>query len=340
MPRFKFAHARQARTQLVRVICLAALFAVGAGQAGGRSDRVNLFPNLHAGQILIYEVGYQSEKQTKTQSSVSFAEPPPSANVEAHALLRLEVLGVQAQGDRASIHARARFVSRNSAAQAKIPNADPPRDPAPQENSADPSIEFTIFPDGRIDQVKGLDALLPEQQQAWQEWVSRFAVAAVFPENGVKVAQKWKTEETEKSPSPISELSWIRESTYVRNEPCRPAQTTAQGEVVESGEQPADTCAVILTTAALKQHSSPKDATPEDFKLHQLRTMGTAHGANKTITYISLKTRLVVRATEEADQSMHVTIAKADGSNQVHYDVRARSHSEVLLVADAPQHHP
>jgi hypothetical protein len=324
----------------MRIIWCAMLLAICARPAGSRSDRVNLFPNLHAGQTLSYEVSYQSEKHTKTQSSVFLAEPPPNANVEAHALLRLEVLRVQAQGERNVIHARARFAPLDLGVKAKIPSGDPLTRPASQQNPEDPSIDFTIFPDGRVDQVKGLDVLLPEQQQAWQEWVSRFAAAAVFPENGVKIAQKWKTEEPEKSPSPIRELSWIRESTYVRNEPCRTAEATAQGGVAEPDRQIPDTCAVILTMAALKQRSSPKDTTPEDFKLHQLRTMGTARGTNKTITYISLKTRLVVRATEEAGQSMDVTIAKVDGSNRVHYDVSAKSYSEILLVTETPQRRP
>jgi hypothetical protein len=308
--------------------------------AGGHSDRVNLFPGLRTGQTIRYEISYQSEKQTKTQSSVFLVEAPPSASVEVHASLRLEVLGVQAQGERAIIHVRTRFASLDSGAKAQVSNSEASPGQTSQGGPDEISIECTIFPDGRVDQVKGLDALPPEQQQAWQEWVSRFAVAAVFPQDGVKLAQKWKTEETEKSPSPISQLSWIRESTYVRNEPCRAAQMSAQGELVEADQQPADTCAVILTTATLKQHSSAKDATPEDFKLHQLRTLGTARGTNKSITYISLKTRLVVRATEEADQSMAVTIAKADGSNRVHYDVDAKSRSEILLVADTPLNRP
>jgi hypothetical protein len=324
----------------VRIIWFAILFGVFASPAGSHSDRVNLFPKLRPGQTLSYEVSYQSEKQTKTQSSVFLVEPPPNANVDAHALLRLEVLDVQAQGERATTRARARFASLDSDAKVKISNSGPAHDPTSQENPDDPSIEFTIFPDGRVDQLKGLEALLPEQQQAWQEWVSRFAAAAAFPENGVKIAQKWKTEEPEKSSSPIRELIWIRESTYVRNEPCPSAEATASAGAAHPDRQGPETCAVILTVAALKQRSSPKDATPEDFKLHQLRTMGTARGSNKTITYISLKTRLVVRATEEAGQSMEVTIAKADGSNRVHYDVSAKSRSEILLVPEIPVRHP
>src|SRR5205085_12575909 len=114
----------------------------------------------------------------------------------------------------------------------------------------------------------------PEQQQAWQEWASRFALAAAFPISGLKLAQKWKSNEAEKSPAPIAGLRWLRESIYVRDEPCRAVQMTIQGDLADSGSE-SEICAVILTTAALKQDSSPKNATPEDFKLHELRTTGT-----------------------------------------------------------------
>ena len=109
---------------------------------------------------------------------------------------------------------------------------------------------------------------------------------------------------------------------------------------VSASSGPPDTCAVLLTTATLKQKSSSKDATPEDFKLHELRTMGTAKGAGEIITYISLKSGLVVRATEETSQFMDVVVAKADGSNRVHYNVDAKSHSEVLLVTETLLNQP
>jgi hypothetical protein len=54
------------------------------------------------------------------------------------------------------------------------------------------------------------------------------------------------------------------------------------------------------------------------------------------IAYLSLKTGLVVRATEEASQSMDVVIARIDGTNRVHFNVDAKSNSEMLLVADTP----
>jgi hypothetical protein len=42
-----------------------------------------------------------------------------------------------------------------------------------------------------------------------------------------------------------------------------------------------------------------------------------------------------VRVKEDAKQFMDVVIAKTDGSNQVHYNVDAARHTEILLLADA-----
>ncbi len=68
--------------------------------------------------------------------------------------------------------------------------------------------------------------------------------------------------------------------------------------------------------------------------------MGTAQGKNQIISYFSLKTGLVVRSTEDANQSMNLTVSKTDGSNQVHYGIEAESHARVLLLANAPAAHP
>jgi hypothetical protein len=105
-------------------------------------------------------------------------------------------------------------------------------------------------------------------------------------------------------------------------------------------DQAQETCAVILTTATIKQKSNQKDATPEDYRLHDLRNMGIAKGTNEIITYISLKTGLVVRATEDASQSLNAIVAKSDASNRVHYMIDAQSHTQILLLAEAPANHP
>src|SRR5260370_14469226 len=199
-----------------------------------RLARVNRFPRLQAGQTLAYQISYHSDKHVKTESRVIVAAPDDSAKIDVNALLRLEVLAVQAQGDRAVIHARTQFEVLNSDSHFKVPNIEPPAGQVQRQDPDAKFIEFTIHPDGRLDQLTGLDALFPEQQQAWQEWASRFLLAAAWRRPGAAHAQKWNSEETEKSSSPIAGLRSIRESTYVPDEPCRPVQLTLPEVVAPS----------------------------------------------------------------------------------------------------------
>lgn len=311
-----------------------------ASSAPSRDERASLFPKLHAGQTLTYLIRYRSSKNVKTESNVALALAPTASETDAHGLLRIEVLHLQPAGDRFAIHARSQFLNDDF----RVPAAKPADErskfeAAPLSPKGDP-IEFTISPEGLAEKIIGLDGLSPEQQQIWQEWLARFAVAWAIPSSRAKIGDKWKTEQPEPASSPIAALSWTRDSSYVRNEPCSPAQLSRTGEATFS-TGPMGDCAVLLTIATLVQKSSPKDATPEDFKLHQLKTMGTAKGSNELITYISLTTGLVVRATEDATQQMDVVVAKADGSNGVHYNVNAQSNLEVLLLteAQAPAQH-
>ena len=98
---------------------------------------------------------------------------------------------------------------------------------------------------------------------------------------------------------------------------------------------PEELCASFLSSSALRQKSSPKDTTPEDYRLRELKTSGTASGTNQAVVYLALKTGMLMRATEDVQQTMDVTIAKADGSNQVQYKIDVISHFETVIV---PQH--
>jgi hypothetical protein len=313
------------------------LLALTAGASGEK--RTGLLPRLRPGQKITYLIRFRIDKTVKTESNVTTPMAPTAAQTDAHGLFQMDVLDVQPASGKAAIHARGYFLKQDSDVLMNKPVNNDPRAAQTRDDPAEKTIEFTISADGIVRQLTGLDALSPEHQQAWQEWVARFAVAWTLPADGAKIGDKWKSEQPEQSPSPIASLNWERESQYVKNEPCRASQLSNTGEI-SSAAGATDTCAVLLTTATLKQNSSPKDATPEDFKLHDLKTTGTAQGTNETFTYISLQTGLVVRATEEATQRMDVTVAKADGSNRVHYKVDAKSHAEVLLVTNAPPNRP
>jgi hypothetical protein len=307
--------------------------------AGSRTERVILLPKLHAGQTITYEMRFRLDKNIRTQSAVVSPLGPSGEQINVSGLLRVNVIEVHDAGGRAVIHAQTQFETPNSDTALTVPQVEPSPGGAQRSDPRGKIVEFTIAGDGQVGDVKGLDALISEQQQAWREWVSLFEMAAVFPEKGVKRGEKWESDEAEKSAAPIGGLVWLKRSSYVRDEPCPAAQLTMEGRTNEA-DRSRETCAVILTTAELKQESSRKNATPEDFKLHELQTRGTARGTNQVIAYISLKTGLVMRATEEASQSMDVVVAKTDGTNRVHFNVDAKSNSEVLLVAEMPLIHP
>jgi hypothetical protein len=317
----------------------AALFVLASATLCAGDKRVQLLPKLQPGQTITYLIRFQSDKTVKTESRVVAPMAPNDAEIDAHGLLRVEIIDVQETGSKAAIHARGQFLPPDSGVWLKGLGEKKTDSDKQRVDTNGKSIEFTISPDGSVNDVNGLDTLFPNQQQAWQQWVARFAFAWTLPTNGMKPGEKWKSEQPEQAGAPIAGLHWERESTYVRDEPCQASQFSITGDVISSSGPP-DTCAVLLTTAKLKQKSSSKDATPEDFKLHELRTLGTAKGASETITYISLKTSLVVRATEETTQLMDVVVAKADGSNRVHYNVDAKSHAEVLLVKETPLSQP
>lgn len=313
------------------------LFATATLCAGDR--RVHLIPRLQPGQTITYLIRFQSDKTVKTESKVVASMAPNAAQIDARGLLRVEILDVQQTATRPAIHARGQFLTLDTGVWIKGQRDKKPNWDKQRVDPEGKNIEFTISPDGSVGSIKGLDSLFPEQQQAWQQWVARFALAWTLPPNGMKSGEKWKSEQAEQLSTPIAGLQWARDSMYVRDEPCHASQLSLMGDVSPSSG-PSDMCAVLLTTAKLKQNSSSKDATPDDFKLHELRTMGTAKGKGEVITYISLKSGMVVRATEETTQFMDVVVAKADGSNHVHYNVDAKSHAEVLLVTETPLNQP
>lgn len=312
---------------------------VSVAIAAAADQRVDLLPKLQSGQTITYLIRFQSDKKIKTESRVASPMAPNAAQVDARGLLRVEILDMQLSGGKPAIRAKAHFLALDSGVWLKKPGDKKPDWDKQRMDPEGKSIEFTISPDGSVGKITGLESLSPEQQRAWQEWASRFTVAWALSAQGTRIGDKWKSEQAELTASPIAALSWARDSQYVRNEPCRASQLSLTGEF-SPASGPADKCAVLLTTARLQQKSSPKDATPEDFKLHELKTMGTAKGANEIITYISLTSGLVLRATEEAHQQMDVVVATADGSNRVHYNVDATSHSEVLLITETPLTQP
>lgn len=329
-----------------RILCAAtlSLCAVAlAEEAGwpareGPPKRVDLFPRLRAGEVFRYKIVSRAVTSANAQSVIVDPTAQGRSDVTVEALLRMEVLSVQPQGTRATIRLRTTWEQLGSSTQAGVPAPAEGANEMQRGSLEGKSIEFTLRPDGKVSDVSGLDSFLPEQQKAWRDWASQVSLASAYPDKGVQRGQKWKNMEAAEEPAAVKGLIWRRESAYVRDEPCRAMQLTLQGPAEGNGEP--ETCAVLLTTARLEQKSSPKDATPEEYRRHDLRTSGRVQGTSETISYVSLTSGLVVRITETGQQSLDITIAKADGSNKVHYKAEAKSRSQYLLVLESPLTRP
>ncbi len=296
--------AGRGRSAAWRVASCVTLLAGWIGAAGG-DQRVVLLPRLQVGQAINYEVHGRVQRHVKTESRVSTMLHPGDVQRDVAMPLTFTASEIQLENGRPVVSAHVEFAARA-------------REPGEKTAPANASVKFLMARDGSLAKAEGLDDVAPERQLAWEFWISRFGFGWTLPKEGAKPGDKWKTEAPERSPSPIANLVWDTETTYVGNDKC---PLTAS-----------ETCASFLTRATLKQKSSAKDATPEDYRLHELRTSGTVKGTDEIVTYISLTSGLVVRATEETQQSMGVTIAKADGTNGVRYTIDASSRFETLLV--------
>jgi hypothetical protein len=299
--------SRQRRNAPCSAVCLAVFGILLLGVAAKCDDRIQLFPRLHGGETLHYESHARLNRYVKTKSNVATMFEPTPVQADFSMNLQLSVHDFHEMDHRPMMAAETQLFPEESSA------------PSAGNSPANPKkIDFTIGGDGNLSHSEGLDDLEPQQRMAWQFWFAQFAFGWTLPTSGAKPGEKWKTTELETAPTPIAKLVWERETTYVQDEKC---------PIV-----PDQQCAVFLVTATLKQKSNPQDTTPEDYKLNQLKTYGTARGTNQAAVYISRKTGLLVRATEDIQQSLDVTIAKSDGSNQVQYLVDVTSHFETVFV--------
>jgi hypothetical protein len=290
------------------IVCVAGILRLSA-TAREPDDRIVLLPRVRNGETVLYESHARIDRHVQTKSNVATMLRPGEMRQDLSTQVRLSVQ-------------EARLVDNKllMAAETKLEPVEPtPPDQPPPKT---PTVSFTIGGDGGVSRAEGLDDLDSEQLLTWQFWVAQFAFGWTLPSAGVKPGEKWKSEEAEKTPTPIANLVWERETTYVQNDKCPIL-----------GDQQ---CAVFLTSSTLRQKSNPKDTTPEDYQIRQLKTSGTVKGTNETVCYISLRTGLLVRATEDLQQFMVVTIAKADESNEVHYEMQVTSHFETSVLPPAP----
>jgi len=278
-------------------------------------------PKWKPGYTAFYLIRLKNQRNIETKSALSLPNAPSQSNTDVRAVLQLQI--VDAKNSAAgNVRLHTHFVDfRENSGEGTISTP-----------VSDKFIDVTLQRDGQLTQITGLAGLPTEQQVAWREWVAQFSATYLYETRGRKLGDKWSAEEPETAPSPIAQLLWQRKSQYVHDEPCSPVKLDPKGGAQHIAGK--ETCAVILTTASLIQKSSQQDATPQDYKLRDLRTRGGARGTNETILYISRSNGQLVRATQNANQEMAVQIALVDGTNQVQYDVTASANNSVELVSE------
>jgi hypothetical protein len=266
-------------------------------------------PQLRTGQKFAYRVRYQIDKVTRSESRIVTPLVPEREKTDTECLLTVEITGLEGAGANRVVVLRTQVL--------------PPDGSAPPKGN-EGIVDFTLQPDGQASKISGLNALSPNEQSLWRQWVAQFAQSWTFPAEGVKPGEKWKKDEPVFG-APLAKLQWDKQYEYVRDQIC-----PQDGGTAKPTKSPGK-CAAIVTTTIMKQHGSHDEATPDDYKTAQLKTSGTAQGKTQLITYISLQTGLVERATEDSAQTMDVLIAKADDSNKAHFNVDATSHTEIVL---------
>lgn len=274
-------------------------------------------PRLKRGVTLAYQIEVTGSRFTQVESRMVTPLAPPTESLNAICLLQAHVDEATPSGFRLKTYLSDKSPVRT------------PLDPAPSKSSGAPDklVEVSVTLTGAASQIKGLDQLSAPLRNAWTTWLNRFTTSMTFPKSGVRRGQRWQTSEPETALSPIAALSWERKYQYVKQDTCPSLDHAAKP----------DSCVVVFVRAQLKQKSSAKEATPPDYKLRGLTTAGTAAGANETVLYISAATGLLFRSTEDAEQIMDAAVGLKDGSNQVRYLIRAKSHSQIQLLPDVPQ---
>src|ERR1700747_3707747 len=217
--------------------------------ASSDHQRVHLLPQFKPGDSLRYQI--------ESQMTIAGTTTPPIVNPEGATqlkqsvsiVLRLDVLEVRpgapgANGARGTNAApgpmRLRATYEKSSPTSESDAYDPTAASlADQYNRLEGrSMEFTVEPDGRIVDIKGLEDMLsnPSAAQTVRTWMAGLSSSVGFPQQGIEIGQKWSREQA-LTGVPLDRLFWRTEATYLRNEVC-PENTLAVGSETSAAPAP------------------------------------------------------------------------------------------------------
>ena len=364
-------HLTRALKQGFRIaIQVALLFALPV-LAASDHQRVHLAPQFKPGDSLRYQVESQMTIAGTTTTPIVNPEGATQVKQSVSIILRLDVLEVPPAALNATranpiTGANAAHTTHGAPATNAVPvpmrvRATYEKSSAVSESDAyDPtsasladqynrlegrSMEFTLEPDGRIVDIKGLEDMLqnPSAAQTVRSWMAGLSSSAGFPSQGIEIGQKWSREQP-LTGVPLDRLFWRTEATYLRNEIC-PDNTLAGGS--ETGAAPAPkaaaqppsanppTCATILTQFTIARrgsHNPHADDTPDDYRHNGLRTSGTWTGSGESLDSFSLATGRMLRSTQSSSQDLDFAVTSTSTGSRMTYKGKIETRTEIILL--------
>jgi hypothetical protein len=335
--------------------------------AASDHQRVHLLPQFKPGDSLRYQIESQMTSAGTTTTPIVNPEGATQVKQSVSIILRLDVLEVQpAASSSASAYGpknarptnrapatnaapgpmRIRATYEKSSATSESDAYDPTSASlADQYNRLEGrSMEFTLEPDGKIVDIKGLEDMLsnPSAAQTVRTWMAGLSSSAGFPQQGIEIGQKWSREQP-LTGVPLDRLFWHTEASYLRNEVCPEniplsSETTAAltPEVVPKAPGAnSPVCATILTQFTITRrgsHNPRADDTPDDYRHNSLRTSGTWTGSGESLDSISLATGRMIRSTQSSSQDLDFAITSTNTGSRLTYKGKIETRTEIILL--------
>ena len=299
--------------------------------------RVSLSPRFSPGQVFRYEMEFETTTSTSRSGLITDPEGPSTVLITWDATIRLEVLPAE---DRAPDGVRLRTTYEKSTADVRSDTFDPAAAATQKQYQAleGKVVEFTLDARGKVISVSGLSEIVDGEKaaQAARKWIAQLEAGSGAPTGGVTVGATWSSEQPAAS-LPVAGMFWHTESQYLRNEVCHPPNpegAPAPSNAESSGSpESGETCAVILTHLNLVRPKPVRNPTPEEYRENGVQTAGKWDGSGQSLSYISLRTGLVVSITQTGTEEMDVTLTTGQ-NRSLRYAGTILSRSQVALVED------
>jgi hypothetical protein len=321
--------------------------------AASDHQRVHLLPQFKPGDSLRYQIESQMTIAGTTTTPIVNPEGATQLKQSVSIVLRLDVLEVQpgapgTPGVNAALGPmRLRATYEKSSATSESDAYDPASASlADQYNRLEGrSMEFTVEPDGKIVDIKGLEDMLsnPSAAQTVRTWMAGLSSSAGFPPQGIEIGQKWSREQPLTS-VPLDRLFWRTEATYLRNEIC-PENIPPGDSKTPPGPAPeappnapsanSPMCALILTKFTIVRrgsHNPHADDTPDDYRRNGLRTSGTWTGSGESLDSFSLATGRMVRSTQSSSQDLNFAITSTNTGSRMTYKGKINTETQIVLL--------